>query len=75
MFNIIVVVFFKFNEFLSGGESNRDFMALPWRYRGGSPVVVSVHIRCISDDPLGVSGDRGLDVAQKNSSLWHHLNL
>ena len=33
-------------------------MALPWRYRGGAPVVVLAQFRCISDDPLGVSGVR-----------------
>ena len=37
--------------------------ALPWRHRGGAPDVVPAQFRCISDDPLGVSGVRGLVVA------------
>ena len=36
-------------------------MALPMR----APIVVSAQFRCISDDPLGVGGDRGRVVALK----------
>ena len=38
------------------GKAIETIVALPWRYRGCTPVVVSAQFRCISDDPLGVSG-------------------
>ena len=40
-------------------------MALPWHYHGCAPIVVSAQFRCISEDPLGVGGERGLVVAVK----------
>ena len=49
-------------------------MELPWRYPPAigpwrAPAVVSAQFRCISDDPLGVGGDRGRVVALKTSSF------
>ena len=35
-------------------------MALPWRYSTGAPAVVSAQFRCITGDPDGDSGVRGL---------------
>ena len=53
------------SSFEAKGRAIEITMALPWRYRSGAPVVVPAQFRCINDDTLSVSGDRGLVVALK----------
>ena len=63
--NIIVLLFLHLSNFKVEVRAIETTMALPWRYHGGAPVVVSAQPRCMSDDPLRDRGVRGLVVALK----------